>query len=249
MSNNNKNNFKLLTSNPQYNWKYLLTANLEDVKEQTALIKKYSIPFEIIRLYSLWDGRGKEKSNLGMPLIIVDKKYIPESDFRSVRDIDYSVQCSGLKGHPMINIDLQNPQTQEQTHFIINFCPMEWAGSSESYSQFSGFIETYSNTNHFMITDREFANRIDYMQGIDFKRILQNKDEKFHFVVVGRMDYRPLADLENLWINFVKNHPVLNSVKNFDLYNLIINEMDKMFLGLDISDMCKSCERILKEIK
>ena len=61
------------------------------------------------------------------PILVVDKKYIPEVDAKSITEINYSVQRLMLRGHTFFIIDLQIQIPLEflfledfKCYFIIN---------------------------------------------------------------------------------------------------------------------------------
>ena len=69
-----------------------------------------------------------------------------------------------------------------------------------------------------------------------------------NLVVLGKFDISPIETTNNIWINILKDHPVLNDLKNFDIFHKVLREMNNKFLNLDTRVFCKSCEAIFKEI-
>ncbi|MGZ5490770.1 MAG: hypothetical protein ACXW2E_10525 [Nitrososphaeraceae archaeon] len=69
-----------------------------------------------------------------------------------------------------------------------------------------------------------------------------------NLVVLGKFDISPIETTNDIWINILKDHPVLNDLKNFDIFHKVLREMDNKFLNLDTRVFCKSCEAIFKEI-
>ena len=98
-------------------------------KECHKHLKEYSIRFN----FQVFESNTDPVKTL---ILVVDKKYIPEAeDAKSINEINYSVQCSMLRGHTFFNLDLQNEITGQETHLSNFFCPLEFAGNNELYSR------------------------------------------------------------------------------------------------------------------
>jgi hypothetical protein len=111
-------------------------------------LKEYSIPFNFQVFESNTDP-------VKTPILIVDKKYIPEADAKSINETNYSVQCSMLRGHSFFNLDLQNEITGQETHFSLCFCLLKFAGNNELYGRMIGFINIYKQLGFLMVTSPE----------------------------------------------------------------------------------------------
>ena len=70
-------------------------------KECHKHLKEYSIPFNFQVFESNTDP-------FKTPILVVDKNYIPDTDAKSINEINYSVQCSMLRGHTFFIFHLQN---------------------------------------------------------------------------------------------------------------------------------------------
>ena len=209
-------------------------------KECHKHLKEYSIRFNFQVFESNTDP-------VKTPILVVDKKYIPEADAKSINEINYSVQCSMLRGHTFFNLDLQNEITGQETHFSICFCPLEYAGNNELYGRMVGFINIYKQLGFLMVTSPESLDKLNGKTGEQIADMVVN-GEINNLVVLGKFDISPIETTNNIWINILKDHPVLNDLKNFDIFHKVLREMDNKFLNLDTRVFCKSCEAIFKEI-
>ncbi|HEX7142920.1 MAG TPA: hypothetical protein VF222_10630 [Nitrososphaeraceae archaeon] len=127
-------------------------------KECHKHLKEYSIRFNFQVFESNTDP-------VKTPILVVDKKYIPEADAKSINEINYSVQCSMLRGHTFFNLDLQNEITGQETHFSICFCPLEYAGNNELYGRMVGFINIYKQLGFLMVTSPESLDKLNGKTG------------------------------------------------------------------------------------
>ena len=203
-------------------------------------LKEYSIRFNFQVFESNTDP-------VKTPILVVDKKYIPEADAKSINEINYSVQCSMLRGHTFFNLDLQNEITGQETHFSICFCPLEYAGNNELYGRMVGFINIYKQLGFLMVTSPESLDKLNGKTGEQIADMVVN-GEINNLAVLGKFDISPIETTNNIWINILKYHPVLKALNNFDIFHKVLIEMDNKFLNLDTRVFCKSCEAIFKEI-
>ena len=209
-------------------------------KECHKHLKEYSIRFNFQVFESNTDP-------VKTPILVVDKKYIPEADAKSINEINYSVQCSMLRGHTFFNLDLQNEITGQETHFSICFCPLEYAGNNELYGRMVGFINIYKQLGFLMVTSPESLDKLNGKTGEQIANMVVN-GEINNLAVLGKFDISPIETTNNIWIKILKYHSVLKDLNNFDIFHKVLIEMDNKFLKLDTRVFCKSCEAIFKEI-
>jgi len=209
-------------------------------KECHKHLKEYSIRFNFQVFESNTDP-------VKTPILVVDKKYIPEADAKSINEINYSVQCSMLRGHTFFNLDLQNEITGQETHFSICFCPLEYAGNNELYGRMVGFINIYKQLGFLMVTSPESLDKLNGKTGEQIANMVVN-GEINNLAVLGKFDISPIETTNNIWIKILKYHSVLKDLNNFDIFHKVLIEMDNKFLNLDTRVFCKSCEAIFKEI-
>jgi hypothetical protein len=170
-------------------------------KECHKHLKEYSIRFNFQVFESNTDP-------VKTPILVVDKKYIPEADAKSINEINYSVQCSMLRGHTFFNLDLQNEITGQETHFSICFCPLEYAGNNELYGRMVGFINIYKQLGFLMVTSPESLDKLNGKTGEQIADMVVN-GEINNLAVLGKFDISPIETTNNIWINILKYHSVL----------------------------------------
>ena len=117
-----------------------------------------------------------------------------------------------LRGHAFFNLDLQNDITGQETHFSICFCPLEFAGNNELYSQMVGLINIYKQLGFLMVTDPDSLNNLSGKTGEQIANMIVN-GEIHNLVILGKFDISPIETTNKIWIIMLKDHPVLNDLK------------------------------------
>lgn len=209
-------------------------------KECHKHLKEYSIRFNFQVFESNTDP-------VKTPILVVDKKYIPEADAKSINEINYSVQCSMLRGHTFFNLDLQNEITGQETHFSICFCPLEYAGNNELYGRMVGFINIYKQLGFLMVTSPESLDKLNGKTGEQIADMVVN-GEINNLAVLGKFDISPIETTKQYMDQYLKISFSIKDLNNFDIVHKVLIEMDNKFLNLDTRVFCKSCEAIFKEI-
>jgi hypothetical protein len=152
-----------------------------------------------------------------------------------------------LRGHTFFNLNLQNEITGQETQFSICFCHLEFAENNEPYGRIVGFINIYKQLGFLMVTSPESLDKLNGKTGEQIANMVVN-GEINNLAVLGKFDISPIETTNNIWINILKYYPVLNDLKNFDIFHKVLIEMDNKFLNLDTRVFCKSREAIFKEI-
>ncbi len=110
-----------------------------------------------------------------------------------------------------------------------------------------GFINIYKQLGFLMVTSPESLDKLNEKTGEQIANMVV-KGEINDLVVLEKFDISPTETTHSIWMNILKYYPVLNDLKNFDIFHKALIEMNNKFYNLYTRVFCKSCEAIFKEI-
>jgi hypothetical protein len=236
---------KILTGNPPNTAMILQGAEYE---RQAKHVRKHIVPFEFRKFATPGlDGFG------WVPTLVIDDDLIPTTDPRAGELMDWSFQASGMIGHPMLFFDLKADWQGQESHFAINFCPLEYAGNVDLNGQLVELVR-YGKAHGgkfdaLLLIGKEFDKKIT---GKPFGEILDmvvNKSVPLKMTTIPNVDITPFI-LTAQMIYFESRALNLKTVKDLDnFYETLIN-MSKLKQGYcDPTILCPSCDRIYTEMR